>query len=94
MELVFHPLLLPHLKHTSALLALPPSAILAAASTDKSVWTNKLLQDWDNGWDVNSYGEPLDVNTAWNGKPCVEFSLTKPVAPVTRKYQLLHITYL
>ncbi|KAI8605796.1 hypothetical protein EDD21DRAFT_107866 [Dissophora ornata] len=56
-------------------------------STHKSVWSHKLLQDWDNGWDVNFAGEPIDPNTACGGKPCIRSPLTKPkrVAPVTRE---------
>ncbi|KAF9995632.1 hypothetical protein BGZ80_007461, partial [Entomortierella chlamydospora] len=48
------------------------------ASTDKSIWSHKLLQDWDNGWDVNFEGEPIDPNTACGGEPCIRFPLTKP----------------
>lgn len=47
------------------LLALLGGATLTAA------WTNQNLKDWDNGWDVNIFGEPIDVNTACDGKPCV-----------------------
>ncbi|KAI8599869.1 hypothetical protein EDD21DRAFT_378724 [Dissophora ornata] len=55
-----------------------------AASTDKNVWTNKFLQNWDNGWDVNIFGEPLDVNIACDYKPCIRHRLTKPEIPLTR----------
>ncbi|KAF9342252.1 hypothetical protein BGX26_007958, partial [Mortierella sp. AD094] len=57
------------------------------ASTDKSIWSHKLLQDWDNGWDVNFEGEPIDPNTACGGEPCIRFPLTKPtrVARVARE---------
>ncbi|KAF8950969.1 hypothetical protein BGZ46_004226, partial [Entomortierella lignicola] len=61
-----------------ALLALLAGITLAAASTDKTIWKNKRLQDWDNGWDVNINGEPVDPNVSCFGRPCIKFKLTKP----------------
>ena len=46
--------------------------------TDKSIWTHKFLQDWDNGWDVNFLGEPIDPKTACGGQPCRRFPLKPP----------------
>ncbi|KAF8974916.1 hypothetical protein BGZ46_009600 [Entomortierella lignicola] len=71
------------------LLALLTGAVLAAApierriwissqsdeSPEDYVWKNKFLRNWDNGWDVNIDGEPLDPNTACFGRPCNKFKL-------------------
>ncbi|KAF8958304.1 hypothetical protein BGZ46_001995 [Entomortierella lignicola] len=57
------------------------SLALAADTTDESqekiVWEDELLQDWDNGWDVDINGNPVDVNTACFGIPCTRPRLVK-----------------
>ncbi|KAF9198481.1 hypothetical protein BGZ49_000695, partial [Haplosporangium sp. Z 27] len=63
------------------LLAGTISLALATGTTDESpdeiVWKDKLLQDWDNGWDVDINGNPVDINTACFGMPCTRSKLVK-----------------
>jgi len=51
---------------------------LLAGTTLAATWKNKHLENWDNGWDQNIFGEPIDVNTACDGKPCIKHKLPKP----------------
>ncbi|KAF9119108.1 hypothetical protein BG015_006425, partial [Linnemannia schmuckeri] len=67
--------MIPQSSTVFALLALLASATLIAA------WTDEDQQKWDNGWDVNIFGEPLDPKTACYGEPCVKYNWTIPEAP-------------
>jgi hypothetical protein len=44
-----------------------------------SVWNNTLLDNWDNGWDHNTFGDPIDCDL----EPCVKYDLIKPYTQVT-----------
>ncbi|KAF9200560.1 hypothetical protein BGZ49_009194 [Haplosporangium sp. Z 27] len=63
------------------LLAGAISLALAAGTADEAldeiVWKDKLLQDWDNGWDVDINDNPVNINAACFGMPCTRFKLVK-----------------
>ncbi|KAF9197869.1 hypothetical protein BGZ49_001518 [Haplosporangium sp. Z 27] len=41
-------------------------------------WENERFKNWGKGQEVNVLGEPIDVNTACNGKPCERRPLMGP----------------
>lgn len=58
-------------------------ALFVSIGMCKTNWNDKYLDDWNNGWDVNAYGEPIDPETACDGNPCIRRNLIKPL-PVSK----------
>ncbi|CAO3649759.1 unnamed protein product [Cunninghamella echinulata] len=51
-----------------------------------TTWNHKFLDDWDNGWDSNGYGEAIDSEAACDERPCVRYKLIKPLHGIHKEY--------
>ncbi|KAI8076312.1 uncharacterized protein BX664DRAFT_344324 [Halteromyces radiatus] len=48
--------------------------VLCVGFSQCTTWNDPNLDNWEEGWTVNIYGDPIDCD----GKPCITHKLTKP----------------
>ncbi|KAI9239570.1 MAG: hypothetical protein BYD32DRAFT_434767 [Podila humilis] len=76
------------MKHHSLLITLALFLTLFTTLSLADTWKDKNLDNWENGWEVNIFGEPIDSSTGCNSNPCPKRKLSKLRNPITKKTNL------